>query len=429
MTGSVTRPVIAGFAMLAVLVLGLGGWAAFSSIAGAVVASGRVEVQNQRQILQHLDGGMVEKLFVKEGDVVAAGQPILQIDGTALLSERAMTDAQYFEVLARSGRLEAERDGRQDLEFRPELRDRAAADASVAELMRGQVSLFAARAQTLSDQREQMNERIAQIESQLSGYAAQISSLERQEALIAREVADKRSLLERGLAQASTVMALDREAARLGGDRGALIAQMAEARGRIVETRLEILNLDAKRREDATTELRDLGVQALQLAEKRASLSEQIARLEVRAPVGGTLYGLSVAGPSAVVRPAETLGYVVPLDRPLVVMARVSPNDIDNVHPGQLAKLRFTAFSSRMTPELSGAVMMVSADAFEDEASRQSYFRAEIALDPQETAKLGAVQVLPGMPVEVMLATGSRSAMSYLMKPVTDYFARAFRES
>jgi DNA replication protein DnaC len=137
MTGSVTRPVIAGFAMLAVLVLGLGGWAAFSSIAGAVVASGRVEVQNQRQILQHLDGGMVEKLFVKEGDVVAAGQPILQIDGTALLSERAMTDAQYFEVLARSGRLEAERDGRQDLEFRPELRDRAAADASVAELMRG----------------------------------------------------------------------------------------------------------------------------------------------------------------------------------------------------------------------------------------------------------------------------------------------------
>lgn len=268
MTGSVTRPVIAGFAMLAVLVLGLGGWAAFSSIAGAVVASGRVEVQNQRQILQHLDGGMVEKLFVKEGDVVAAGQPILQIDGTALLSERAMTDAQYFEVLARSGRLEAERDGRQDLEFRPELRDRAAADASVAELMRGQVSLFAARAQTLSGQREQMNERIAQIESQLSGYAAQISSLERQEALIAREVADKRSLLERGLAQASTVMALDREAARLGGDRGALIAQMAEARGRIVETRLEILNLDAKRREDATTELRDLGVQALQLAEK-----------------------------------------------------------------------------------------------------------------------------------------------------------------
>lgn len=217
MTGSVTRPVIAGFAMLAVLVLGLGGWAAFSSIAGAVVASGRVEVQNQRQILQHLDGGMVEKLFVKEGDVVAAGQPILQIDGTALLSERAMTDAQYFEVLARSGRLEAERDGRQDLEFRPELRDRAAMDASVAELMRGQVSLFAARAQTLSGQREQMNERIAQIESQLSGYAAQISSLERQEALIAREVADKRSLLERGLAQASTVMALDREAARLGG--------------------------------------------------------------------------------------------------------------------------------------------------------------------------------------------------------------------
>ncbi len=429
MIRSARWPLMAGFTTLAVLVFGLGGWAALSSISGAVVSSGRVEVQNQRQILQHPDGGVVAALFVQEGAPVVAGQVLMALDGTALRSERAMADAQYFEVLARSGRLEAERDGAGEIAFGAELRARAAQDAAVAELMRGQEALFAVRARTLSGQREQLAERITQIESQLGGHAAQIAALERQAGLIGQELADKRSLLERGLMQASTVMALDREKARLEGERGALMAQVGEARGRIVETRLEVLNLDAQRREDATNELRDLGVQALQLAEKRQALSEKIARLEIRAPVGGVLYGLAVSGPHAVLRAAETVGYVVPQDRPLVIAARISPNEIDSVHPGQEAKLRFTAFSSRTTPELRGRVTLVSADAFEDKASGQSYFRAEVALDPAERARLGAAQVLPGMPVEVMLATGSRSALSYLMKPVTDYFARAFRET
>lgn len=428
MTHSARVPLIAGFAMLAVLVLGLGGWAAFSAIAGAVVSSGRIEVQNQRQIIQHPDGGLVEALFVKEGDVVAAGAPLLRLDGTALRSELVMTEAQYYEILARSGRLEAERDGAA-IVFRPELIEQGQRDGSVAALIRGQEGLFEARAKTLSGQREQLNERIAQIESQLIGHEAQVASLVRQADLIARELADKRSLLDRGLIPASTVMALDREAARLEGERGALLASMAEARGRIVETRLEILNLDAQRREEATGELRDLGVQELQLAEKRIALREQIDRLEIRAPVGGILYGLVVSGPHAVVRAAETVGYVVPQDRPLVVAVRVMPNDIDNVYPGQAAKLRFTAFSSRTTPEVAGHVTLVSADAFEDQQTGQSYFRTEVALDPGEVERLGAVQVLPGMQVEVMLSTGSRSALSYLLKPLTDYFARAFRET
>lgn len=429
MTHSAKTPIIAGLGMLAVLVLGIGGWGVFASIAGAVVGSGRIEVQSQRQIIQHADGGTVERVLVKEGDSVSQGQVILLLDGAKLRAERAMADAQYYEILARQGRLEAERDGRAAVTFRSELHERAASDPSVADLMQGQLGLFTARAETLTGQREQLTERIAQIESQLTGHDAQIAALERQEALIARELADKRSLLDRGLVQASTVMALDREAARLAGERGSLIASAAEARGRIVETRLEILNLSAQRREDATTELRDLAVQELQLIEQRAALAEQISRLEVRAPVTGVVYGLQVTGAHAVLRAADTVGYVVPQDQPLVVAVKVSPNDIDNLHLAQQARLRFTSFSTRTTPEVFGHVTLVSADAFEDKQSGQSYFRAEVTLDPGELARLGDVQVLPGMPVEVMLMTAERTAMSYLLKPVTDYFARAFRES
>ncbi|HEY0214254.1 MAG TPA: HlyD family type I secretion periplasmic adaptor subunit [Paenirhodobacter sp.] len=421
-------PVLAGLAMLAVLVFGLGGWGAFASIMGAVVASGKVEVQNQRQIVQHPDGGVVEQVLVKEGDAVTQGQTLLLLDGDQLRAELAMAEAQYYEILARSGRLEAERDGT-TITFRPELTARAAQDAPVAALMHGQEGLFTARAETLTGQREQLGERVTQIQAQIAGLDGQVVALERQSGLIAREVADKRTLLDRGLVQASTVMALDREAARLEGERGSLIASAAEARGRIVETRLEVLNLDSQRREDATTELRDLGLQEMQLFEKRAVLRDQISRLQVRAPVAGLVHGLQVAGPQAVLRAADTVAYIVPQDRPLIVVARVLPTDIDNVHPGQAAVLRFTAFSSRTTPELTGHVTLVSADSFEDSETGQSYFRAEVTIDADEMRRLGAVQVLPGMPVEVLLTTGARPAMTYLLKPVTDYFARAFRET
>ncbi|MFC3061403.1 HlyD family type I secretion periplasmic adaptor subunit [Paenirhodobacter populi] len=428
MTHSAKTPIIAGFMTLAVLVFGFGGWGAFASIMGAVIATGRVEVQDQRRIVQHPDGGVVDRVLVREGDAVTAGQVMLVLDGDRLRAELAMAEAQYYEILARSGRLEAERDG-SAITFRPELTERAARDAPVAALMRGQEGLFTARAATLAGQRAQLGERITQIESQITGLDAQIAALERQSALIAQEVSDKRRLLDLGLVPSATVMALDREAARLDGERGSLIAAQAEARGRIVETRLEILALDSRRREDATKELRDLGLQELQLTEQRTVLREQISRLEVRAPVAGLVHGLQVAGPRAVLRAADTVAYVVPQDRPLIVAARVSPGDVDNVHPGQAATLRFTAFSSRTTPELTGRVTLVSADSFEDAETRQSYFRAEVTIDPEEMRKLGAAQVLPGMPVEVMLTTGARPAMTYLLKPVTDYFARAFRET
>jgi HlyD family secretion protein len=298
----------------------------------------------------------------------------------------------------------------------------------VAELVEGQRRLFEARAQTLRKALDQVTKRAEQTQAQIGGIEAQRIATEEQEALIARELADQQQLLDKGLAQASRVLALQREAASLAGEVGALVAQKAQAEGKVTELDLEALRLTSQRREDAETELRDIGYRELELAERRRSLTEQIERLDMRAPVGGIVYAMTVTTPRAVIRAAEPVLYIVPQDRPLLVAARISPINIDEVRIGQPVALRFPAFASRTTPELFGQVTQISADALIDEASRLSYFRAEVMLNPGEADKLGALQLLPGMPAEVYIRTGDRSPLAYLTKPFTDYFTRAFRE-
>ncbi|MGR3198824.1 MAG: HlyD family efflux transporter periplasmic adaptor subunit, partial [Paracoccus sp. (in: a-proteobacteria)] len=232
-----------------------------------------------------------------------------------------------------------------------------------------------------------------------------------------------------GLAQASRVLSLEREAARLDGQLGALQADRAAALIRQTELEIQRLRLTAERREQAETELRDLGYRELELAERRRSLLEQISRLEIRAPVSGLVYNMQVTTPRSVVRPADPLLYAIPQDRPLVIGARVSTINIDEIQLGQPVVLRFSAFSSRTTPEIDGRLDRISADALIDEATRTPYYRAEISIPPQELDKLGELALVPGMPVEVYIQTGDRSPMAYLVKPLADYFNRAFRES
>lgn len=417
-----------GFLTLAVLLGGFGVWSVFSSIAGAVVASGQVEVDQRRQVVQHPDGGVVSEILVHEGDSVAAGAALIRLDGELLRSERAIVEGQFFELLARRGRLEAERADEPTIRFRPELVQELSRNPDVAELADGQERLFAARLETLTKSLEQVGKRREQSLAQIDGIDAQLVALKRQEALIEKELVDQRGLLAKGLAQASRVLALEREAASLAGQVGALVAERAQAEGRITELELEALRLSSQRREDAETELRNTGYRELELAERRRALTEQIERLELRAPVGGLVYAMTVTTPRSVIRPAEPVLYIVPQDRPLVVAAQVSPINIDEIRIGQPVSLRFPAFVSRNTPELFGQVVKISADALVDEASRVSYFRIEVTLDPGEVEKLGAVALLPGMPAEVYIRTGERSPLAYLTKPFTDYFNRAFRE-
>jgi HlyD family secretion protein len=247
--------------------------------------------------------------------------------------------------------------------------------------------------------------------------------------LIEEELAAQQGLLEKGLAQAGTVLALQREEARLEGQLGELAAELARTAGLRTEIEIQISSLATQRREEATTELRQIGPMILELAERRRALTERIDRLEIRAPVSGIVLGLQVTTPLAVLRPADPVLYVIPQDRPLVVTARIAPIHIDEVAPGQAAELVFSAFSARDTPHLKGHVTLVSADALTDSQTGATYYTAELQLDDAEQARLGDRALLPGMPVEVFLQTGRRTPLAYLVRPFTDYFARAFRES
>ncbi|KAB2882955.1 MAG: HlyD family type I secretion periplasmic adaptor subunit [Albidovulum sp.] len=422
-------PVLLGLVALALLLGGFGLWSATSQIAGAVVAGGQVEVEQNRQVVQHPDGGVVEEILVKDGDLVAAGAPLLRLDGALLRSELAIVEGQFFEILARRGRLEAERDDAASVTFPEELARFAEGRPEIAALMAGQERLFAARAETEANEIDQLRRRSAQIASQIAGIAAQRAATDSQLVLIGKELADLTGLLDKGLTQAGRVLALEREKARLEGVAGELDATRAEAEGKITEIDIEVLKRGSTRREEANTQLRDLGYRELELAERRRTLSEQIDRLEIRAPVSGVVHALQVTTPRSVIRAADPVLYLIPQDRPLVIAARVSPVHVDEVRVGQEVTLRFAALDSRTTPELLGQVARVSADALTDEASRSAYYRAEVTLEPGELAKLAGHAIIPGMPVEVFIRTGERTPLAYLVKPLAEYFNRAFRES
>ncbi len=323
---SVRTPIIAGLLAVIILVGGFIAWAMMSQISGAVVASGQVEVEQQRQIVQHPDGGVVESIAVKDGSDVKAGDLLLGLDGTLLRTEHTIVEGQYFEVLARRGRLEAERGETEEVTFPDELTTAAKNDPDLAGLVEGQASLFRTRLDTLRQSLDQLAKQSDQITSEIEGIDAQIDALGTQRDLIGEELVDQQSLLDRGLAQASRVLALQREAARMDGELGSLQANRASALIRQTELEIQRLQLGAERREQAETELRDLGYRELELAERRRSLVEQISRLEIRAPVSGLVYNMQVTTPRSVIRPADPLLYIIPQDRPLVIGARCRPS-------------------------------------------------------------------------------------------------------
>jgi len=426
---SARTPLIVGALALAVLLGGFGTWAALTPISGAVIAPGRIEVEQNRQVVQHPDGGVVAGIAVSEGDRVRAGDVLLRLDATALRSRLAITDNQLAELMARRARLEAERDGEDRLRPDPLLQEMAAASPDTAALVRGQQALLDARAETIAARIGQLAKRRDQIADQIAGIAAQRAALARQLDLIGRELAGQQSLLDRGLAQASRVLALQRESARLDGLVGELDAQKAQAEGRITEIGIEILGLRTGRREEAITTLRDLQFRELELREQRRALRGQMDRLEITAPVAGVVHDMRVHAPRSVIRPAEPLLYIIPQDRPLVIDARVDPIHIDKLFIGQEVTLRFAALDQRTTPALTGRVTRISADAFEDEATRTSWYRAGIVLDEGQLARLPEdVTLVPGMPVETFIRTADRTPLAYLVKPFTDYLVRALRE-
>jgi HlyD family secretion protein len=332
--------------------------------------------------------------------------------------------------MARRGRLTAERDTATTVTFEEVLLSEGAANPNINELIEGQANLFFARGDSVARETEQLGKRKSQIGNQIVGIDAQETSLVTQLELIQQELDAQETLLERGLAQAGTVLALQRQAASLNGQLGELAANKAQAEGRITEIDLEVLKLATDRREEAITQLRDLRYRELELIEQRGALQLEIEQLNIRAPVSGIVYGMRVQTIRSVIRAADPVLYLIPQDRPLLIVARIDPIHIDKIVLSQQVNLRFSALDQRTTPELVGQVTLISADAFEDDANGITYYRAEIVLNLGEISKLNEGDTLfPGMPVEAFIRTADRSPLAYLIKPMADYFNRAFRES
>jgi HlyD family type I secretion membrane fusion protein len=421
-------PVLIGFFGLLILVGGLGVWSVITTIEGAIVASGTVQVESFRQVVQHQDGGTVAELAIREGDVVEAGSVLMRFDDSAPRSERVIIQSQLDEFMARSARLKAERETLTEMSFPVELTDRSSVDSALRDLMDGQQRLFKARRATLNEQFAQLKEQVAQFTNQIGGLGVQLQSVLTQIELVNDELTSQEALLKKGLTQKSQVNSLKREHAQLEGRVGELEAASAQASGQIAETMIERLRLESLRQEEAIATLRDISSQAAEMRHRLLAIDEVLSRLELRAPTSGIVYDLQIHTIRAVVRPAEPVLYIVPDAGRLVVQVRIPTVHIDQVHQGQVATLNLSAFDQRITPVITGIVTKVSPDAFTDEATGETYYQAEVTPNPEALKELDHVTLVPGMPVEAFLKTEPRTPISYLLKPLTEYFTRAFRE-
>ncbi|MFO1059517.1 MAG: HlyD family type I secretion periplasmic adaptor subunit [Dongiaceae bacterium] len=424
---SIRRHLLAGAAVVVLLVGGVGGVAATTVMAGAVIASGRLVVDTSVKKVQHATGGTVAELLVGEGDHVAAGQVLLRLDATQLRAAAAIVAADLDELEARQARLEAEREGAAEIRFPAALLARLDQE-SVARAVSGERKLLELRRRARDGGKAQLAERVAQLRQEILGLQGQLVAKDREVALIETELAGVGALLKKGLVPLARATALQRDAARLAGERGQLVSAVAEAGARITETELQAIQIDEELRSEVGKELADIRVRLAELAERRVAAEDQLAHVEIRAPQAGRVHELAVHTVGGVIGPGEPIMRIVPDADGLAIEAKVSPYDIDQLHVGQQAALRFAAFDQRTTPELAGEIRLISADLSEDPRSGAFFYTVRLAPRPGEMARLDGQKPVPGMPVDAFIATGERSMLSYLVKPLRDQIARAFRE-
>jgi HlyD family secretion protein len=424
---SMRRHLVAAIVVVLVLVVGVGGWAATTAISGAVVASGSVVVDSNVKKVQHPTGGIVGELRVHDGDRVHAGEIVVRLDETVTRANLAIVTKGLGELMARKARLESERDGLDTITFPAQLvADEGDPDRAAA--MDSERKLFSLRKTARSGQKAQLRERIAQLGEEITGLAAQQNSKAKEIALIERELAGVRELWKQNLVQLTRLTALEREAARLDGERGQLIAAAAQAKGKIAETTLQILQIDQDIASDVAKELREVDGKIGEFVERKVAAEDQLKRTDIRAPQDGTVFQLAVHTVGGVITAGDPIMLIVPEADNLSVEVKVNPQDIDQLQLNQKAILRFSAFNIRTTPEIEGTVTRISADTSTDQRTGQSYYTIRIAMPAEQIERLGDVKLLPGMPVEAFIQTRDRTMLSYLMKPLHDQFLRAFRE-
>ena len=419
------RPLAIGLALSGLIALAVFVWGSVATLSGAVIAHGIVVVDGNSKKIQHQQGGVIGEILVRDGSRVSAGDLLVKLDDTQARALLGIVTSQLTELLGRKTRLAAERDDQDDLEFPPGFTTSGPEAERVAS---GERRLFHARLASANGQKAQLGERIKQNEDEIKGLTLQNSAKAREVALVRDELSRVNDLYQRNLLPVMRVLSLQRDETRIEGEVGTLMAQIAKLGGQIAETRLQTIAVDQNRFSDAQKELREVEGRIAELQERKIAAEDQLRRVELKAPIDGIIHELSVHTVGGVVNPAEQLMLVVPSSDSLSVEVRIPSSDIDQLNIGRQGILRFTAFNQRTTPEVKGVVKRLSPDAVRDKETGQFYYTARITPDNGDLARLGDQKLVPGMPVEAFIETSPRTALSYLTKPLTDQFERAFRE-
>lgn len=415
----------------AIVLLGLGGfigWAATAPLASGAVASGTITVETSRKVVQHLEGGIIAELLVREGDRISAGQSLVRLDDIEARATHRMLLDHHAALLAQEARLIAERDGLDAMPV-PEALQSRITEPQVIDALDGQRRIFESRRAILAGQVDIVEQRVAQYRSQIDALRAQLGAGADQNRFIDAEMADVQSLLAQGLERRPRLLGLQREAARLKGLQGDYRARIAQVEDAIAEAELELLNLRKARMEQAMVELREVQVRRAEVAERLQSAEARLGRHDISAPQAGRVLNLRYHTVGGVVPPGGPLLDIVPEDDTLVIEARVRPHDVEAVTIGATARVTLAGLPYRTTPRLLGAVTHVSADAVQDERTGVPYFVAKIGVPTEELERLGNAELRPGMPADVVIEASTRTVLDYLVQPLVESFHTAFREN
>ena len=424
---SIHQHMIAGIVVVVVLAGGVGGWAATTELSGALIAQGSIVVDSNVKKVQHPTGGVVGELNVRDGDHVTLGQVVVRLDDTVTRANLAIVTKGLDEFGARRARLDAERDNLEKINFPAEMLAREN-EPTVANAISNERKLFELRRTARTGQKAQLRQRIIQLQEEIGGLTAQQAAKTREIALIAQELEGVRDLWKKNLVAISRLTAVERDGTRIEGERAQLIASVAQVKGKVVETELQIIQIDQDLNSEVAKDIREVDGKIGEFIERKVTAEDQLKRIDIRSPQDGTVLQSTVHTVGGVITAGDPIMLIVPGTDNLIVEAKFNPQDVDQLQLGQAAMLRFPAFNQRTTPEISGKVTRISADTTTDQRTGQSYYVVRIAMPTEEVLRLGDVKLIPGMPVEAFVQTGERTVFSYLVKPLRDQLMRAFRE-
>jgi HlyD family secretion protein len=423
---SIRMHLVVGLTVVVLLAGGLGGWASTVEISGALIAPGQIVVESSVKKVQHPTGGVVGELLAHDGDIVKTGQVLVRLDDTVTKANLAIVTKTLNGLLARAARLEAEQRGDDKITFPAALLDRAN-DPDVRDVMASEAKLFDVRTTGRAGQKAQLRERIRQSNEEIDGLNAQERAKEQEIALVNQELTGVRALYDQHLVQLTRLTTLERDGARLEGERAQYVASKAQTKGKITETELQIIQIDKDMISDVSKDLREANDKIGELVERKVTAEDQLRRVDIRSPQDGMVEQSTVHTVGGVISAGDAIMMIVPQSDDLQVEAKVNPQDIDKLQIGQKTLLRLSAFNQRTTPELTGFVTRVSPDVTTDQRTGQTYYTIRVSMPPEEVARLGEVKLIPGMPVEAFVQTGDRTMLSYLIKPLHDQLMRAFR--